>query len=202
MRVSDYRYSRDRQRLDVAMRFIRHEARTHTIRQWTGLTDDRIRKLYHSYLQAGGRAARHRGKSPRQAAVFLRTTRMRDEASALASLCCLAGLFDRHRREPCPPESSGVNRAVSLIQAYEGYEAAVHNPAISFEHAILLVNTLARGGEVRLGNCQDCGALLVVDVLALRPTRCSVCASQVAASTQAALPFASVRCHAADPKAR
>ena len=45
MRISDDRYSRDRSRFDVAMQFIRHEARTHTIRAWTGLSDDRIRKV-------------------------------------------------------------------------------------------------------------------------------------------------------------
>ena len=50
MRVSDDRYTRDRQRLDLALRLIRHEARTFTIRQWTGLSDDRIRKLYRSYV--------------------------------------------------------------------------------------------------------------------------------------------------------
>src|SRR5512147_885010 len=55
MRISDDRYSRDRLRLDLALRFIHHEARTHTIRAWTGLTDDRIRKLYRTYLyEAGG----------------------------------------------------------------------------------------------------------------------------------------------------
>jgi hypothetical protein len=45
MRVSDDRYTRDRLRLDLAQRLIHHEARTFTIRQWTGLSDDRIRKL-------------------------------------------------------------------------------------------------------------------------------------------------------------
>jgi hypothetical protein len=44
MRVSDDRYTRDRERLDLALRLIHHEARTFTIRQWTGLSDDRIRK--------------------------------------------------------------------------------------------------------------------------------------------------------------
>ena len=75
MRISDDRYSRDRLRLDLALRFIHHEARTHTIRAWTGLTDDRIRKLYRTYLyEAGGaKVARHRGKSPRQAAFFTRS---------------------------------------------------------------------------------------------------------------------------------
>ena len=76
MRISDDRYSRDRLRLDLALRFIHHEARTHTIRAWTGLTDDRIRKLYRTYLfEAGGASvARHRGKSPRQAAFFTRSS--------------------------------------------------------------------------------------------------------------------------------
>jgi hypothetical protein len=62
MRISDDRYTRDRLRLDLALRFMRHEARTHTIRKWTGLTDDRIRKLYKAYLTltpAG--LSRHRG---------------------------------------------------------------------------------------------------------------------------------------------
>ena len=68
MRVSDDRYTRDRQRLDLALRLIRHEARTFTIRQWTGLSDDRIRKLYRSYVMnhEARRVLRHRGKSPRR----------------------------------------------------------------------------------------------------------------------------------------
>jgi hypothetical protein len=45
MRISDDRYSRERLSLDLALRFLKHEARTQTIRTWTGLTDDRIRKL-------------------------------------------------------------------------------------------------------------------------------------------------------------
>ena len=65
MRISDNRYSRDRFRFDLAMRFIRHEARTHTIRAWTGLSDDRIRKLYRHYSDEHGNAvSRPRGKSP------------------------------------------------------------------------------------------------------------------------------------------
>jgi hypothetical protein len=45
MRISDDRYSRERLCLDSALRFLRHEVRTQTIRMWTGLTVDRIRKL-------------------------------------------------------------------------------------------------------------------------------------------------------------
>ena len=63
MRISDDRYSRERQRFEVALRFIRYEARTHTIRAWTGLSDDRIRKLYRSYLSVARESVpfRHRG---------------------------------------------------------------------------------------------------------------------------------------------
>jgi hypothetical protein len=180
MRISDDRYSRDRLRLDVAMQFIRHEARTRTIRLWTGLSDDRIRKLYRSYLQGGGRGlTRHRGKSPQQAAFFVRTARLRQEASALAAMCCLAGVLesgrDSERGRIAAPPALGIGRAGWLCQAYEAYRALLGTPAIGFEHAVLLVNALARGGELRLGDCQGCGAMLVVDSLALRPVRCAVC---------------------------
>ena len=65
----------------------RHEARTRTIKSWTGLTDDRIRKLYRSYVADAGRRVvrRHRGKSPRQSAFFMRNAGVRREAAGLAT---------------------------------------------------------------------------------------------------------------------
>jgi len=68
MRITDSRYDRDRQRLTVAYRLIGHEARTQTIRQATGLSGDRIRKLYRDYFtgQLARPVRRRRGKSPRQ----------------------------------------------------------------------------------------------------------------------------------------
>ena len=95
MRVSDDRYTRDRQRLDLALRLIRHEARTFTIRQWTGLSDDRIRKLYRSYVlnHEPKSVPRHRGKSPRQAAFFFRIAELNFQAAQLASLFVVYGLL-------------------------------------------------------------------------------------------------------------
>ncbi len=97
MRITDDRYTRDRLRLDLALRLIRHEARTRTIRSWTGLTDDRIRKLYRSYVADAGRrdVRRHRGKSPRQSAFFMRNPGIRREAAGLATLLCILGLLRR-----------------------------------------------------------------------------------------------------------
>ena len=190
MRISDDRYSRDRLRLDIAMQFIRHEARTRTIRQWTGLSDDRIRKLYRSYLQGGGHSVtRHRGKSPQQATYFMRSIQLRQEASALAGLCCLVGLLepgrDRQRANATPRPAAGIGRATPLCQAYEEYRAMLGKPAIGFEHAVLLVNILAGDGELRLGDCHGCGALLVVDALELRPASCALC-SPVASAREPA----------------
>ena len=115
MRVSDDRYTRDRLRFDLALRMIHHEARTCTIRTWTGLTDDRIRKLYRTYLQQQFARApkRHRGKSPRQIAYFLRSPSLQFEATTLASLFSLLGLvtaasdFQPRRALPSMPHTSG-----------------------------------------------------------------------------------------------
>ena len=68
MRLTDDRYAGERSQFELALRMIRHEARTRTIRECTGLSDDRIRKLYSTYFRNSGQAEikRRRGKSPRQ----------------------------------------------------------------------------------------------------------------------------------------
>jgi hypothetical protein len=189
MRVSDDRYSRDRQRLDVALRFIRHEARTHTIRAWTGLTDDRIRKLYRSYLCGNGHAtiARHRGKSPQQTAYFTRSARVQQESAVLASLCSLLGVVPQRQVADAARTLPGVARGELLCQAFEAYRALVAAPQISFEHAVFLVTALARGDELCLSGCDECGSLYVADRLALRGVSCPHCAAgEPLASTKAA----------------
>ena len=93
MRICDDRYSRERARLELALRFLRHEARTQTIRAWTGLSDDRIRKLYRSYVSDCVRdLPRHRGKSPHQIAYFSRSLRLQEETALLASMLTLLGV--------------------------------------------------------------------------------------------------------------
>jgi hypothetical protein len=181
MRISDDRYHRDRLRLDIAVRFIEHEARTHTIRQWTGLTDDRIRKLYRSYLhESPGRSVhRHRGKSPHQPAHFMRTARMRQEAAVLASVCLLVGLLSGARSRNGTRLQPDVRRGQLLCQAFEVYRALVETPMISFEHAVFLVNTLSRNEELATDHCSGCDALVVVDRLSLRAPRCLACAPVV-----------------------
>lgn len=185
MRIHDDRYNRDRRRFEVALRFIQHEARTHTIRIWTGLTDDRIRKLYRSYikephLRQSERATpvRHRGKSPQQPAFFTRSARARHESASLASLCRLTGALPRLCEAEAVRDLAGLGRGELLCQAYEIYRARFSSPLLSFEHAVFLLNALWRSDELTIGACRDCNAVLVTDRWTLRAPRCIVCTPQ------------------------
>ena len=178
MRVSDDRYTRDRQKFDLALRLIRHEARTYTIRQWTGLSDDRIRKLYRSYVLSDDarEVTRHRGKSPRQAAFFFRNPELNFHAAQLASLFLMYGLVGAGARGVEPRYRLGsLESGALLCRAYEAYQE-MHTPAsISFEHAWFLLLALARRDEVGIARCTICGGVRVRDLLAKRKLTCVNC---------------------------
>lgn len=178
MRISDDRYRRERLRMELALRFLRHEARTQTIRAWTGLSDDRIRKLYRSYMSHARRyLPRHRGKSPHQIAYFTRSLRAQEETAVLASVLSLLGVVPG---SPAPASGGalpGLGSGELLCQAFEAYRLLLPAGQISFEHAVFLATTLARGDQLRLGVCSDCGGLLVTERFALREGRCHRCAS-------------------------
>jgi len=178
MRVSDDRYTRDRQRLDLALRLIRHEARTFTIRQWTGLSDDRIRKLYRSYVMnlESRRVSRHRGKSPRQAAFFFRNAELNFQSTQLASLYVMYGLLCGTDAGLEPRYRVGsLESGALLCQAYEAY-LELHSPAsISFEHAWFLLFALARHDEVAIARCGVCGGVRLRDLLAKHKVACATC---------------------------
>jgi hypothetical protein len=180
MRVSDDRYTRDRQRLDLALRLIRHEARTFTIRQWTGLSDDRIRKLYRSYVMDDDvrRVLRHRGKSPRQAAFFFRNAELNFQAAQLASLFVVYGLLcGSHLGVESRFSVGSLESGTLLCQAYESY-LELHAPAsISFEHAWFLLLALSRRDELGVARCGACGGVRLRDLLSKRRLSCGNCES-------------------------
>ncbi len=178
MRITDDRYTRDRLRLDLALRLIRHEARTRTIRSWTGLTDDRIRKLYRSYVADAGRrdVRRHRGKSPRQSAFFMRNPGIRREAAGLATLLCILGLL-RREGTIVPGAVEHLRWGESFCEAYETFAGLFEHPQITFEHACHLLRSLEKQNEICLDDCEGCGSLLVVMRYAERPRSCEFCAA-------------------------
>jgi hypothetical protein len=198
MRISDDRYSRERARMELALRFLRHEARTQTIRAWTGLSDDRIRKLYRSYMsQARRQLPRHRGKSPHQVAYFTRSQRLQEETALLASVLSLLGVVPAGVSAAASAAANGaghaiaagatpaaragsaslpgVTRGVRLCQAFEAFRLLLPSAQISFEHAVFLATALARGDQLRLGDCSDCGSLMVTERFPLRTSRCTHC---------------------------
>ena len=203
MRISDDRYSRERARMELALRFLRHEARTQTIRAWTGLSDDRIRKLYRSYMsQARRHLPRHRGKSPHQVAYFTRSLRLQQETALLASMLSLLGVVPAGMPGAAsaatggaavPPAAAGasaaarttgatlpgVTRGELLCQAFEAFRLMLPSAQISFEHAVFLATALARGDQLCLGDCSDCGSLMVTERFPLRASRCTHCSGPV-----------------------
>ena len=90
MRLTDDRYAGERSQFELALRMIRHEARTRTIRECTGLSDDRIRKLYSTYFRNTGATniKRRRGKSPRQVTRFVKNPHNQLQATTLVALFC------------------------------------------------------------------------------------------------------------------
>ena len=175
MRISDSRYDRDRLRLTVAYRLIRHEARTHTIRHCTGLSGDRIRKLYRNYPQgpAGRPIRRRRGKSPRQMSYFRRSPQHELQAATLGSMLALCGLLGRPQvlRQPTIEE---VDR---FCDVYETFLGLCPLPLITLEHAWYLLHVLSHDDVFVLARCPDCHAAWIRDTLEVLPDNCAICRS-------------------------
>ena len=177
MRILDNRYSRDLRRHDLALRMIRHEVRTVTIRAWTGLSDTRIRSLFRSYLPQIG-AMRHRGPPPRRIEPILRSKSLNAEAAALAGLCLAIGVLPAKQLSNSKRELPSLTTGERLCYAFELYRQMVPKPLITLDQLVLLVMTLAERIEVALSHCDSCdGAILVM--LLQKPIRtCSRCAGK------------------------
>lgn len=178
MRITESRYNRDRRRHDLAMRLLGLEARTQTIRLFTGLTEDRVRKLYRSYLHEERPVRRRRGRSPRQAAFFLHAPAVAHDTRALAATLTLFGAVRvRPEMRHLPPLEHGHR----LCDAYETYKNVVRTPLIDFEHGELLAHALARGDELHGVTCRACGALNVLDRSGPLTWRCCACPEPLSA---------------------
>jgi hypothetical protein len=176
MRITDDRYSRDTAKMNLAIRLIRLEARTRTIRRWTGLSDDRIRKLYRSYLRdSKSSVRRHRGKSPQRSNIFLGTGRAARHATALASLLSAIGALPAaaaaNKDRNAKPALSGD----LVCDAYEAYCSLLPSREIGFEHAILLASALSSGRELRLADCRQCASPVLADAINIRLPACERC---------------------------
>jgi hypothetical protein len=179
MRFTDDRYSGERSQFELALRMIRHEARTRTIRECTGLSDDRIRKLYTTYFQNSGTSGikRRRGKSPRQITRFVKNSQNQIQATTLVALF-VAGLLVRIDQDdavhPCWPRPD-VEFGHRLCRAYETYLLLHQEPQLSFEWAWNLLQCISHNDELYLASCKRCAALYVQDAYALDRRICPAC---------------------------
>lgn len=175
MRITDCRYDRDRLRLALAYRLIAHEARTQTIRNATGLSGDRVRKLYREYVkgQPVRTVRRRRGKSPRQMSFFRRSPLLELQAATLGAMLKRSGMLARPPRLLGPP----LEDVDCFCDVYETFRVACPSTAITLEHALYLMQVLARADEFVLTRCRDCEALWIRDTLDLLPDNCPGCRS-------------------------
>ena len=182
MRLTDDRYSGERRQCELALRMIRHEARTRTIRDCTGLSDDRIRKLYATYFKNVGENSvrRRRGKSPRQVTRFVKDPEHQLQATTLVALYC-AGLLLRidanNRVHNCWPRPD-VEFGHRVCRAFENYRLLHTDPLLNFEWAWNLLHSISWNDELYLASCNSCDACYVQDAYALDSATCPACAIQ------------------------
>ena len=179
MRLTDDRYSGERSQFELALRMIRHEARTRTIRECTGLSDDRIRKLYTTYFRNSSVSGikRRRGKSPRQITRVVKNSQNQIQATTLVALFS-AGLLVRIDQNdfvhPCWPRPD-VEFGHRLCRAYETYLMLHSRPQLSFEWAWNLLHCISYNDELYLANCNHCSAFYVQDAYAIDHAICPAC---------------------------
>jgi hypothetical protein len=176
MRVTDDRYRGEKARFDLAMRMIAHEARTGTIRYWTGLSDDRIRKLYTTYFKFGGGTTvrRRRGRSPTQIAPFVRTPIRALESGVFTNLLLANGLLSLER-PPGPRLDGNIDLGHRFCECFETYRALVPRAILSFEWGWNLLTSIRRGDELGIARCEQCTVGYVFDLLALPRAACPAC---------------------------
>jgi hypothetical protein len=175
MRATDDRYRDERARFELAMRMIGHEARTGTIRFWTGLSDDRIRKLYTSYFKfAGVPVKRRRGRSPTQVAPLVRTPQRTLESGVFANLLASNGLIG-NRDQPRPKLEHNIELGHRFCHCYETFRLLVPHAELSFEWGWNLLLCVRRGDELGIVRCGVCSICYIVDLLAVPLAACPGC---------------------------
>jgi hypothetical protein len=177
MRLAEPTQAAERERLEVAVRMIGHEARTCTIKACTGLSDDRIRRLYATHFKDDTSVRRQRGKSPSRTRVFVKNAMHQSEAGTLAALFAVFDIIDvaADGRVENALEASPVALGRQLCLAYETYVAMHSARHLSFERAWSLLHALTAGEELVLMACRECQGFYVHHLLEIDAGRCPCC---------------------------
>lgn len=175
MRATDDRYRGEQARFELAMRMIRHEARTGTIRYFTGLNDDRIRKLYTTYFKfSEAPVRRQRGRSPTRVAPLVRTPQRALESGVLANLLFANGLLSVDD-PPGPSLKGNIDLGHRFCDCFETFDWFVPRSSLSFEWGWNLLVSMRRGDELGIAHCNACSICYVFDILSLPRPACPAC---------------------------
>jgi hypothetical protein len=157
------------------MRMIRHEARTGTIRYFTGLNDDRIRKLYTTYFKHGEvPVRRQRGRSPTRIGPLVRTPQRALESGVFANVLLSNGLLSVEQ-PPGPALKHNIDLGHRLCECFETFDELVPRSSLSFEWGWNLLISMRRGDELGIAHCETCSICYVFDLLSLPRAACPAC---------------------------
>jgi len=149
MRLTDNRYASERSQFELALRMIHHEARTRTIKDCTGLSDD----------------------------PFVKHPLNRLEATTLISLFCASLLLRidaANRIHACWPRPD-VEYGHRVCRAFETYLLLHPRPKLNFEWAWSLLQNISKNDELFLATCAGCRTRYVQDTYALDHKICPGC---------------------------
>ncbi len=177
MSTTSVRYQREKGQIELALQMIAYEARTHTIRGCTGLSDDRIRRLYTTYFKdtSGTPVRRQRGKSPTRCTIFMRNLETQRQSATLASLLVQFGLLPQYSAQAPLMATRGIAYGTRFCRAFSMYVAICQVPEFCFERAWALCDALQSGDELIVHSCEQCSGLFVHDVLSLKKPVCPCC---------------------------
>ena len=168
-RRKDDSFIRELRCLELARRLIFHEVRTQTITKFTGLSRNRLETLRRRLMVSED--VRHRGPPPRSLELFLRTSRGRTEAAALAAL------FPLFKRPVSIKPSTALDDGEQACDIYDAYLAYYPQSNVRFEELMLLKRSLAKGDLVGLGLCRICRGLIMNNRYDPCRSTCSHCDS-------------------------
>jgi hypothetical protein len=166
---NDDSFIRELRCFELARRLLVHEVRTQTITKLTGISRHRLETLRRRLVVSED--VRHRGPPPRSLDLFLRTSRGRTEAAALAAL------FQLFKRPASIKPPTSLDDGEQACDIYDAYLAYYPQSNVRFEELMLIKRSLAKGDLVDLGLCRICKCLIMNNRYDRCRSTCSHCDS-------------------------
>jgi Flagellar transcriptional activator (FlhC) len=171
--TTDYAIERHFRPHQLALRMVRHGARTRTVCDWSGLTPNQLVTLRRRYGFDGD--LRRRGPAPTAFHGFFKSKRHRREA---AIFVCILHLFSGRliqSRQKSSKWLPSLENGEVLCEALEASREWQPEGTPQFEHAILLAKGVAQGTVIGLEHCAYCRSMILVDRMHMHMQYCGVC---------------------------